>query len=554
VVVIAMTRSLLLILTLCAAASAAAAQISVHSPRADAVSITIYRDGLALITETREIDMPAEPATLVFEGVVDSLLPQSAVLSGADRPLAESNFTFDPLTAASLIQRSVGRVVTLIRTQQKTGRVTRVEATIVSAGDGVLLKTLEGNEALYCSGIPERLELSEIPGDLTSKPVLSVRLAAGAAGKRTLKLSYLAHGFSWQSNYVGQLNARGDRMALTGWVTLQNESSSSFRDAQVQLVAGKLNLLDPEDGGSSPARAPYDDYDDEAEPGISVFDEMREEEEDAAQAELDLLGSCYSVSPSLATRVLEGSRSWADVDMGSSSELESVMVTGSRRVERESFGDYQLYRLPWATDLNARQTKQAVFLDKRRVRVDRFYSVSVAELEGLTDEARPPHLVVRFENKSSAGLGEPLPKGTVRIFEPYGDGQVFAGEAELDDKPVGLPVELAFARALNVTAEVAFGELEEEEEQEEELSDESEAADSDEHRVSVAVACRFVNDKEVPITLEVRHTVDSDWGNLRVVRSNLRAGRKYGDITWRFRVQPGAEQRLRYILQATRIY
>ena len=522
-----MARSLLLILTLIATASAAA-QISVHSPRPDAVSITIYRDGLALITETREIEMPAEAATLVFEGVVDSLLPQSAVLSDVDRPLAESNFTFDPLTAASLIQRSVGKVVTLVRTDERTGRVTRVEATIVSADVGVVLKTLEGNESLHCSGLPERLEFSEIPGELTPKPVLSVRLAAGTAGKRTVKLSYLAHGFSWRSNYVGRLNARADRMALTGWVTLRNESNSSFRDAQVQLVAGDLNLLDADERGSRPERAP----DEETE------EELREAEEDSAQEELATLGSCYNVSPDLATRTREASSDWANTQMvRSGARFEEVVVTASKRVVRESFDDYQLYRLPWSTDLNARQTKQAVFLDKPRVRVDRFYSVRIDEFDDRWDEAQSPDLIVRFENQSSAGLGEPLPKGTVRIFEPNGDRQIFAGEAELDDKPVGLPVELTIARALNVSAE--FQAVEDDED--------------DDNRVSVAVAHRFVNHKEVPITMEVRHAASGDWTNLRVVKSNLRAGRKYGDLAWRFRISPGAEQRLLYILQATQI-
>ena len=59
--------------------------------------------------------------------------------------------------------------------------------------------------------------------------------------------------------------------------------------------------------------------------------------------------------------------------------LEEVVVTGFRasvdmQAVREELGDYQLYRLPWATDLNARQTKQAVFLAKPNVKVERFYS------------------------------------------------------------------------------------------------------------------------------------------------------------------------------------
>ncbi len=75
----------------------------------------------------------AKPATLVFQGVVDSLLPRSAVMGGAGRPLAETDFRFDRLTPASLLQRSAGKVVTLVRTAPRSGTVTRLEATVESA-------------------------------------------------------------------------------------------------------------------------------------------------------------------------------------------------------------------------------------------------------------------------------------------------------------------------------------------------------------------------------------------------------------------------------------
>src|SRR5690242_20500267 len=106
---------------------------------------------MALITETRTVQLPAEPVTVVFQGVVDSLLPQSAVMTGAERPFASTDFSFDQLTPATLLERSVGKTVTLVRTNKKTGRVTRTDMTIVSAGEGVVLQSVDGSEALRCS-------------------------------------------------------------------------------------------------------------------------------------------------------------------------------------------------------------------------------------------------------------------------------------------------------------------------------------------------------------------------------------------------------------------
>src|SRR5690606_29010428 len=107
------------------------------------------------------------------------------------------------------------------------------------------------------------------------------------------------------------------------------------------------------------------------------------------------------------------------------------------------------------TDLASRQVKQVLFLDKPGVRIERFYSVRRHTLTELVTEAVvTPDLVIRWDNTARAGLGEPLARGIVRVFEPYAGREVFAGEAGIGDRPVGLPVELQIGRALNVMLEV----------------------------------------------------------------------------------------------------
>ncbi len=508
----------------------AVAQVSVFSPRAEATSITIYRDGIALITETRTVELPAEPVTVVFQGVVDSLLPQSAVMNGAERPFASTDFSFDPLTPASLLQRSVGKTVTLVRTNKQTGRVTRTDVAVVSAGHGVVLRAVDGSEALHCGGSPEHLEFSEIPSDLNTTPVLSARLAGGAPGKREIKLSYLAHGFSWTSDYVARLNDAANRMDLTGWVTLENHTGTSFNQAQVQVVAGRLNLLPGYRGGSAA---------NDEDPATA--------REYAAEREVSLLSECFplgTTTTGLPSGALPRDRReryfFSSSPMALVAGLDEVTVTGSR-VMRENLGDYQLYRLPWPTDLSARQTKQVVFLTKPAVKVERFYSVVVQALDAA--EAYPegvPNLVLRWENKDTEGLGEPLPRGTVRVFEPYEAAEVFAGEASIQDTAVGLPNELAIARAMNLTSDYTL-----------------ETRDSDgprgRTRLTVHVLHHFTNNKDAPVSIEVRHAGGSGYSSPVVRSSSLRAGKKYGDLAWRFMVPPGGEESLRYELRATEL-
>jgi hypothetical protein len=420
----------------------------------------------------------------------------------------------------------------LTRTNRATGTVTRTPATILSAGEGVVLQIGGSNEALYCSGLPERLEFRQVPGELLAKPQLSVKLAAGEAGARALKVSYLAHGFAWSSDYSAHLNERSDRLRLEGWATLTNLTGTAFEQAQVQVVAGNLNVLGPIEGGSRGERLSAAD-------GESVVDARDRIVREAAEAEVALLRDCFATDLPLE-RSFERRRVMFDADATisrASFEVSEIAVAGSAIAAREELGDYQLYRLPWLTDLAARQTKQVLFLDRPAVRVERLYAFRLATFADPPDQdVVNPNLVLRWDNTDRAGLGEPLPSGTVRVFEPYGGRELFAGEAELGDKAVGLPVELTIGRALNLSLEVT--------------TDWDYDDERDDRRLIVTTEHRIANNKSVPVDLEIRHGVESDYTNVKVDQSSKPMRKKYGDLAWRFTVPPSSGQVLAYRLSA----
>jgi hypothetical protein len=518
--------------------------IEVVSSHVDSVSVTIYRDLFALVTETRTVDLPPGAVTLSFEGVVETLIPESAVLANLDRALEERNYDYDQLTPRALIGKSVGKSVTITRTHPRSGKVKQVRAVIVAASpEGIVLRTEDGNEALHCSGLPEHMTFDEIPGDLHPKPKLSVRLAAGAAGKRTVRLSYIAQGFAWSSDYVARLDGAGKRMDMRGWVTLRNFTNTNFRDANVQVVAGRLHLLDADDRGSS-SIGNTDDYDGPSELRSGREQRLEELKQELA-AEPDLSPRIYSVCHTPPPPMFRRGEAQYRLDSISAQDIgsiEEVMVTGLRRsgavAEREELGDYQLYRLPWATDLNARQTKQAVFLDKRGVKIERFYGYRL-DAESFQDDesAVIPSSILAFENKKSSGLGEPLPEGMLRLFESTPTGDLFAGEAQIDDKPVGIPVEAMIAHALDLRFDIVVDRGTEEDRDGQEIA---EFAD-------VVLSVR--NAKRTPVTIELRQLIDAEMPDAKIVTSSRRVGRKFGDFAWRFRVAANSADTLTYRLR-----
>jgi len=537
------------------AATAHAQDVQVVSRQPDSVSVTIYRDLFALVTETRTVDLPEGAVTLVFEGVVDTLIPQSAVIADTGRGVDESNYDFERLSPASLLDKSIGKEVMLSRTDEKTGNVRQVPAVVVAANtDGIVFRTREGNEALWCSGLPEMLTFDSIPGELHQTPRLSIRLAAGTAGKRQVRISYIAHGFTWSADYLGHVDAGAQRMDLLGWVTLRNLTGASFRNAQVQVVAGRLNLLDYEEDGTSLVGDTADYSSDE-----HLREALREAEEELADefddsAHFETVSSCYPQGPPAFGQVMTKRDSIGVVDAitaedigrfsDGSEELEEVIVTGTVAL-REKLADYQLYRLPARTDLNARQTKQVAFIRKQDVKIDRFYALRLAdeafEEDMIEEEGDRLHPMIRigWMNQQADGLGEPLPGGRVRIFDGRHDSAVFAGEADIRDNPVGAPVEFAIGFAQDLTLIPKLPEDEEPQVNWLTLLT---------RRVSLPMELLIENRKSVPVDVEVRQGQMLQLTDIRVKRASQAPGRKAGDYLWRITVPANGAAHLDYVV------
>jgi len=209
------------------------------------VAVTIYNGDLALVKDARRVRLDAGENRLAWRDVSARMQPETALLRSLDgKPLTllEQNFDFDLLTPQTLLKKSVGEKVRVIRTLPDTGAETSEEATILAANNGVVLKFKDHIE----TGIPGRLAFERVPAGLRDKPTLSMLLRDGEGGEQNLELSYLTGGLSWKADYVAELNGKEDAMDLNGLVTLTNTSGTAYRDAHLQLVAGEVNRAQPE--------------------------------------------------------------------------------------------------------------------------------------------------------------------------------------------------------------------------------------------------------------------------------------------------------------------
>ena len=209
----------------------------------EAVAVTVYNDDLALVKERRKVDLPKGLTRLSLREVAAQMRPETALLraaSGQPLSLIEQNFDFDLLTPQKLLEKYVGREVTVIRPHPTTDGERREKATVLAAGQGTVLRFADRIE----TGVPGRLAFDSVPPNLRDRPTLSVLLDA-AGGKQAVELSYLTGGLSWKADYVANLSADGKQLDLNGWVTLTNRSGAGFDNATLQLVAGTVNRVRP---------------------------------------------------------------------------------------------------------------------------------------------------------------------------------------------------------------------------------------------------------------------------------------------------------------------
>lgn len=210
------------------------------------LALTIYNDDLALVKDQRKVSLSADTNRLAWRDVSARIRPETALLrninDAAGIRLLEQNFDYDLLTPQKLLEKNVGNSVTVVKTNPVTGAETRESATILAANSGVVLKYADRVE----TGINGHIVYAGVPDNLRDQPTLTMTVIANKSASQNLELSYLTGGLSWRADYVAELGANDTKMDLNGWVTINNQSGTSYPNAKLQFVAGDVHRVSPE--------------------------------------------------------------------------------------------------------------------------------------------------------------------------------------------------------------------------------------------------------------------------------------------------------------------
>ena len=351
------------------------------------LAITVYNSGVALVADTRTVQVRTGEQVVELPGVSSMIQPTTVSFELPGAQVLEQNFDYDLLSPEKLMEKHVGQFVEVIRTNPGNGEVSRDRAKVLSVNNGVIVQIGNRIEVLRDDDIPTRVVFPEVPGNLRARPTLSIRVNGQRAGRGEAELSYLTRGLSWRSDYVASYDADDGLLDLQGWATLTNDTDTGFEDARVAVVAGDVQ---------SSAPSPFQQY-----------------------------GGSYIPEPPRY-------------------DPRGMVRAGTQTGDAERIGDNYLYPLPGRITVAAKQTKQVGIVDATGVGAEKSYAFTNYGFNTTGPQAA--NVTVDFRNDDKA-----LPAGTVRVYQKDARGQSrFVGEDQIGHSPAGSSMAIKVGQAFDV--------------------------------------------------------------------------------------------------------
>jgi hypothetical protein len=372
------------------------------------VHLTIYNDNYALVKDRRVLDQELRKGMNLVRfrdvaGTIDATSVHFRSLTDPAATVSEQNYEFDLVDANKLLQKYVDKTIIVYTAD---GR--QYEGVLMSYDDRQLVLTKDRQTGpifmVERGENVKRIQFSELPGGLLTRPTLVWEIVAEKDGKHLVEVSYIANNIRWRADYNVVLSPDETAVDLSGWVTLENHTGTQYADALVKLLAG----------------APQPD------PNTVQWNWGQE---------------YYKQMTQLAPSSEKG------------------------KDPSRAFGEYRMYRLPEKTTVNHNQIKQVELITAQKVPVKKTYLYDGARVQWQRssanwdrnwgrEENKKVQVLVEFENRAAGNLGIALPAGKCRVYKADSDKSLeLIGEDAIDHTARDEKVTLYIGDAFDVVGE-----------------------------------------------------------------------------------------------------
>jgi len=378
-------------------------------------AITVYNGNFGVVRDTVPLDLSQGITEQSYSGVTSQLEPESVILRDPTGKVAisvvEQSYRGDPVDQARLLQMFEGETIRFLKVVD--GKEVIEEGKIIRAPSMVMTTNQYGNQQLQVLEPIVEVEgelITRLPGtplfpslgdDSILEPTLTWKLHSDKEAAFDAQLSYLTDGMSWKSDYNLVLPEKGDEVTLTGWVSIENNTGTTFDDASIKLIAGDVNKVEEQ----GPVRR----------------------------------NEVYAMAMSDSA--------------------------AAPKVEAKKFDEFHMYSLPLKTTLRDRETKQLEFVRAEAVQTQKLYIYNgtgglryyggMNTNQNYGQNAQPDVAIYReFKNSDENGLGVALPAGKLRFYRMDSDGQLeFTGENIIDHTPKNETIRVYLGNAFDLVGD-----------------------------------------------------------------------------------------------------
>jgi hypothetical protein len=216
----------------------------------EGVALTIYNQNFGVVRERRKVDVEEKIGTIRFTDVasqIDGTSVQFKSITDPDAAVLEQNYEYDLVSADKLLEKYIDKQIEVLT---KDG--SRYSGMLLSFDGSQLVIRQAGEKAsivmVQRGDNVKDIQFGALPEGLITKPTLVWKLATEKVGEQMIEVAYQTGGINWQADYNAVLNPNDTKLDLGGWVTINNQSGATYKDAKLKLIAGDVRKMQPQNG------------------------------------------------------------------------------------------------------------------------------------------------------------------------------------------------------------------------------------------------------------------------------------------------------------------
>src|SRR5690606_22213472 len=339
-----------------------------QNPDQKSVSVTVYNANLGVIKDVRTMDIKSGTSQIALTDVARLIDPTSVHIK-LNGEVIEQNYQYDLVSLEKILQKYIDKEIQLIGENNEF-----IEGRLLSIyGGQLVLEKDEGGLVMLPNLSKYRMSVGELPEGLITKPTLVWTINSNSSGKQDVEVSYQTAGMNWHAEYVAVLNEDDTKLDLNSWVSVENTSGTTYKNAKLKIITGDLNLI-------------------------------------------------KDIYPPQTGREMD---------------MMYMEKTSQPQFQEKDFFEYHIYNLERLATIANNETKQISLFESEDVSVVKkyFYRSGYRAYYYNQGNNNKVNVIVEFENKSENNLGVPMPKGKVRVYKADDDALEFIGEDLIDHTP-----------------------------------------------------------------------------------------------------------------------